>query len=67
MTTKLTDVEKKIGALEAEKSLIESKTSHPGFRDASRRNRIAEQVDVLQANLRRGDSHLPNSERQVTK
>lgn len=65
MTAKSTDIEKKIGALEAEESAIESKTSHLGFRDASRRNRIAEQLDVLHANLRRSESHLPNSERPI--
>ena len=63
MTAKSTDIEKKIGALEAEGSAIESKTSHLGFRDASRRNRIAEQLYVLHAILRRSESHLLNSER----
>lgn len=47
------DIEKKIKVLQAEKSVIEDQTTHHGFRDASRRNRIEEQLDELDETLRR--------------
>ena len=47
------DVEKKIKVLQAEKSVTEDQTTHHGFRDASRRNRIEEQLDELDETMRR--------------
>ncbi|SNS71657.1 hypothetical protein SAMN05421770_10247 [Granulicella rosea] len=53
MTKKLTDREKKIDDLQAEESIIESRSTHQGFRDASRRNRIEEEVNALEEASRR--------------
>ncbi len=53
MTNKPTDLEKKIDILQDEESSIESKKNHPGFRDASRRNRIEEEIEVLEESSRR--------------
>jgi len=47
MSTKRSNTERQIEALEAEELVIESKTTHQGFRDASRRNRIEEELSVL--------------------
>lgn len=53
MTNTAKDVEKQIKILQAEESVIEDQTTHHGFRDASRRNRIEEQLDELDETLRR--------------
>jgi hypothetical protein len=47
------DVESRIKVLQAEESAIEDQTTHHGFRDASRRNRIEEQLDELDETMRR--------------
>lgn len=48
MIKKPSEVEKMINTLEDEEVGIESKVTHHGYRDASRRNRIEEEVDSLQ-------------------
>jgi hypothetical protein len=52
MTAKPIGVVKQIQALEGEEALIEAKTVHKGFRDASRRNRIEEVLSALHTRLR---------------
>jgi hypothetical protein len=52
MSLKKSNTERQMKALEAEELVIESKTNHQGFRDASRRNRIEEELNVLQEGQR---------------
>lgn len=54
MTEKSPNIDEKIKVLEVEVSSIESKATHQGFWDASRRNRIEEQLEVLDEAARRG-------------
>jgi hypothetical protein len=62
MTKKLTDIENRIEALQSEESAIENRKTHQGFRDASRRNRIEEKLDVLHETLRREQSPVPDAQ-----
>jgi hypothetical protein len=54
--------EKMIEALEAEELRIKGKATHQGFRDASRRNRIEEELGSLQENQLRDESSLMNTD-----
>lgn len=56
MINEASQVEKKIDALEAEELAIENKATHQGYRDASRRNRIQEEIGALHDVERRDDS-----------
>ena len=58
MASKSTDTEKKIQALDVEILGIESKATHQGYRDASRRNRIDEELAVLHENQQHDTAYL---------
>lgn len=64
MTAKSANVAQHIQALEGEESMIEAKTTHQGFRDASRRNRIDEQLSVLRDTLRQDRTIIPAAQNE---
>jgi len=51
-------VETEVESLQAEQSVIEDRSQHDGFRDASRRNRIQEQLGALDDEQRRRQASL---------
>ena len=53
-------VETEVESLQAEQSVIEDRSQHKGFRDASRRNRIQEQLGALDDAQRRRQASLPD-------
>lgn len=53
-------VETEVESLQAEQSVIEDRSQHNGFRDASRRNRIQEQLGALDDAQRRRQASLPD-------
>jgi hypothetical protein len=56
MAKERTDVANRINTLQAEESAIEDRETHVGFRDASRRNRIEEQLDALHEAVRKNNT-----------
>ena len=60
MTGKKKVVETEVESLQAEQSVIEDRSQHKGFRDASRRNRIQEQLGALDDAQRRRQASLPD-------
>lgn len=52
MTEQSPNITDQIKVLEEEKSSLENKATHQGFRDASRRNRVEEQLEVLHETVR---------------
>ena len=66
MTAKSANVAQHIQTLEGEGSMIEAKTTHQGFRDASRHNRIDVELSALRDTLRRtGQSFLLHKENRM--
>jgi hypothetical protein len=57
MTGQSPNTTEQIKVLEAEESILENKTTHKGFRDASRRNRIQEQLEVLHEAARHAEPY----------
>jgi len=53
---KPSEVERRIDDLKAAELAIENKATHQGYRDASRRNRIEEEVEALDEIQRRDES-----------